>query len=141
MTKIDKNLIDKYFKSKKAFEEIQTELFPRIFDICKVCTRISFNDRIQFIDINDDEDVFMLDEPEVCVHVENWDCGPDTYYFPKRYLDMTIEEIKADVKARKEAERKERAQETLEAERKLYQSLKRKFEKKIDSKNPDKGKK
>ena len=129
MDKEKSALLDNYFEVKKQMDKVCDEVYPLIKEICEVCTRLTDGDRIESIEIEEDEPL-MFDEPEVCVSVENWNCGPDTYYFPKRYLSMTIDEIKADVeKCKKEEEDKEQKR-RLEKERREYERLKKKFDKK-----------
>ena len=118
--------LDKYFELKKQMDEVCDDVYPRIKEICEVCTRFTSGDRIESIEIEYDEPM-MFDEPEVCVSVENWSCGPDTYFFPKRYLSMTIDEIKADVEKQKREKEKLEQKLALDKERREYERLKKKF--------------
>ena len=126
---IDKNLFEEYFESKRKCALVKDKLFSQVREICEVCTNISPRERI--IDIEtEDEDPIYFDEPEVYVGVTSYDYGDESYHFPKRYLDMTLDEIKADVERMKklEEEKEQRAKE--KAEYKKYLRLKEKFEKK-----------
>ena len=124
----DKNLFNEYLKTKKKLDLVKDELFLQIREICEVCTNINSRERITDIAI-EDEDTTYLNEPEVCVEVFSYDYGDDTYYFPKRYLDMTLDEIKADVERIKKLDEEEKQLAETDAEYKQYLRLKEKFEK------------
>ena len=127
----DKNLFDEYLETKRKLDLVKDELFLQIREICEVCTKIGPRERITNIE-TEDEDTTYPDEPEVCVEVTSYDYGHDAYYFPKRYLGMALDEIKADVERMKKLnEEKERMAET-DAEYRQYLKLKEKFEKKDD---------
>ena len=123
----DKNLFNEYLKTKKKLDLVKDELFLQIREICEVCTNINSRERITDIAI-EDEDTTYLNEPEVCVEVFSYDYGDDTYYFPKRYLDMTLDEIKADVERIKKREEEEEQRAETDAEYRQYLKLKEKFE-------------
>lgn len=128
---IDKNLLEEYFESIRKCALVKDELFSQIREICEVCTNI--NSREEITDIQtEDEDPIYLDEPEVYVGVTSYDYGDETYHFPKRYLDMTIEEIKADVERTKKLEEEEEQRAKADAEYKQYLKLKEKFEKTME---------
>lgn len=126
---IDKNLFEEYFESRRKCALVKDELFSQIREICEVCTSINPHERITDIQ-TEDEDPIYLDEPEVYVGVTSYDYGDETYYFPKRYLDMTLDEIKADVDRIKKLEEEEERRVKEKTEYKLYLRLKEKFEKK-----------
>ena len=71
-------------------------------------------------------------EPEVYVEVTSYDYGDESYCFPKRYLDMTLDEIKKDVKRMKKLEEEEEQRAKADAEYRQYLKLKEKFEKTED---------
>ena len=124
---IDKNLFEEYFEDRKKLFLVKDELFSRIREICEVCTNI--NSREEIINIEtEDEDPIYFDEPEVYVEVTSYDYGDDTYHFPKRYLDMTLDEIKADVERIKKREEEEEQRAETDAEYRQYLKLKEKFE-------------
>lgn len=124
---IDKNFFEEYFE----FRRKCAELFSQIREICEVCTNINPRERITKIETEDENPVYF-DEPEVYVGVTSYDYGDELYCFPKRYLGMTLDEIKADVERMKklEEEKEQRAKE--KAEYRQYLKLKEKFEKKGD---------
>ena len=128
---IDKNLLEEYFESIRKCALVKDELFSQIREICEVCTNINSRERITDIQ-TEDEDPIYLDEPEVYVGVTSYDYGNETYYFPKRYLDMTLDEIKADVERMKKLEEEEKQHVKEKAEYRQYLKLKEKFEKKED---------
>ena len=125
---IDKNLFDEYLETKKKLDLLKDGVFSWIRDICNLCTSISPCERITDFDFNEEPE--YLDEPEVIVDVTSFDFGEDTYYFPKRYLDMTLDEIKKDVERMKKLEEEEEQRAKADAEYKQYLKLKEKFEKK-----------
>ena len=120
---IDKNLFEEYFESRRKCALVKEELFSQIREICEVCTNINPRERITDIQ-TEDEDPIYLDEPEVYVGVTSYDYGDETYYFPKRYLDMTLDEIKADVERIKKLEKEEEQRAKAEVEYRLYLKLK-----------------
>ena len=124
---IDKNLFEEYFESRRKYALVKDELFSQIREICEVCTNINSRERITNIE-TEDEDPVYFDEPEVYVEVTSYDYGDDTYHFPKRYLDMTLDEIKADVERTKKLEEEEEQRAKTDAEYKQYLRLKEKFE-------------
>ena len=128
---IDKNLLEEYLEDRKKLFLVKDELFSQIREICEVCTSIHQRERIINIEI-EDEDPMFFDEPEVCVEVTSYDYGDESYYFPKRYLDMTLDEIKADVERTKKLEEEEKQRAKKNAEYKQYLRLKEKFEKAKD---------
>ena len=128
---IDKNLFEKYVEARRKFTLVEGELFSQIREICEVCTNINSRERITDIEI-EDEDPIYFDEPEVYVGVTSYDYGDDSYHFPKRYLSMTLDEIKADVKRMKKLEEDEEQMAKEKAEYKQYLKLKEKFEKTKD---------
>lgn len=128
---IDKNLFEEYFESRRKCALVKDELFSQVREICEVCTNINPRERITNIQ-TEDEDPIYLDEPEVYVEVTSYDYGDETYYFPKRYLDMTLDEIKKDVERMKKLEEEEKQRAKADAEYKQYLRLKKKFEKTED---------
>lgn len=128
---IDKNLFEEYVEARRKLASVEDELFSQIREICEVCTNINPRERIVDIE-TEDEDPIYFDEPEVYVGVTSYDYGDESYHFPKRYLDMTLDEIKADVESMKklEEEKEQRAKE--KAEYRKYLKLKEKFEKTKD---------
>ena len=125
---IDKNLFEEYVEARRKLASVEDELFSRVREICEVCTNISPRERITNIE-TEDEDPMYFDEPEVYVEVTSYDYGDDSYYFPKRYLDMTLDEIKADVERMKKLEEEEKQRTKAEVEYRQYLRLKEKFEK------------
>jgi len=128
---IDKNLFNEYLEDRKKLFLVKDKLFPQVREICEVCTNINSRERITDIEI-EDEDPMYFDEPEVYVEVTSYDYGDESYYFPKRYLDMTLDEIKADVEHMKKLEEEEKQHAKEKAEYKQYLKLKEKFEKMKD---------
>ena len=128
---IDKNLFEEYVEARRKLALVEDELFSRVRKICEVCTDIDPRERITNIE-TEDEDPMYFDEPEVYVGVTSYDNDDGSYHFPKRYFDMTLDEIKAEVERMKklEEEKKQRAKEN--AEYKQYLRLKERFEKKDD---------
>ena len=126
---IDKNyLFEEYLEAKKKLDLLKDGVFPWLRDICELCTGI--NHRESITDFHFNEEPEYLDEPEVIVYVTSYDFGDDTYHFPKRYLDMTLDEIKADVERMKKLEEEEEELAETDAEYKQYLKLKEKFENK-----------
>lgn len=128
---INKNLFNEYLEDRRKLFLVKDKLFPRVREICEVCTSIHPRERITNIE-TEDEDPMFFDEPEVCVEVTSYDYGDESYYFPKRYLDMTLDEIKADVERMKKLEEEEKQHAKEKAEYKQYLKLKEKFEKMKD---------
>lgn len=126
MNKERQKLLHRYCQAKKQLSEIEGDLYPLIREICEISTDICYDDGI--VDVVIDDEPFMLDEKAVCVRVEHSESGPDSYFFPARYLDMTLDEIKKDVAAEKRKHEKEIESLELDAERKEYLRLKKKFE-------------
>ena len=124
---IDKNLFEKYLETKKKLDLLKDGVFSWIRDICELCTNISSRERIT--DFHFNEEPVYADEPEVQVDVTSYDYGDETYYFPKRYLNMTLDEIKADVERLKKLEEEEEQRAEAEVEYRQYLKLKEKFEK------------
>lgn len=123
---IDKNLLEEYLETKKKLDSLKDGVFSRLRDICKLCTSISPRETITDFHFNEEPE--YLDEPEVMVNVQY--NGYDTYYyFPKRYLDMTLDEIKKDVERMDKLEEEEEQRAKEKAEYKQYLKLKEKFEK------------
>lgn len=110
---------------------VKDELFSQIREICEVCTNINPRERITDIE-TEDEDPMFFDEPEVYVKVTSYDYGDESYCFPKRYLDMTLDEIKKDVERMKKLEEEEKQRVKENAEYRQYLKLKEKFENKED---------
>ena len=127
----DKNLFEEYVDAKRKLALVEDELFSQVRKICEVCTNIHPRERIINIE-TEDEDPMFFDEPEVYVGVTSYDYGDESYHFPKRYLDMTLDEIKADVERMKKLEEEEEQRAKADAEYKQYLRLKKKFEKKDD---------
>lgn len=125
---VDKNLFDEYLETKKKFDLLKDKVFSQIRNICKLCTGISPGESITGFCFNDEPE--CLDEPEVLVDVTSYNFGDDTYCFPKRYLDMTLDEIKADVERMKKLEEEEEQRVKEKAEYRQYLRLKKRFEKK-----------
>ena len=125
---IDKNLLEEYLEDRKKLFLVKDELFSQIRKICEVCTSIHPRERITNIE-TEDEDPMFFDEPEVYVEVTSYDYGDETYHFPKRYLDMTLDEIKADVERMKKLEEEDEQRAKTDAEYKQYLRLKEKFDK------------
>lgn len=124
----DKDLFNKYFEMKKKLDSLKNNVFPQLRDICELCTCINPNESIT--DFHFNEEPVYADEPEVIVDVTSYDYGDDTYYFPKRYLNMTPDEIKADVERIKKLDEDEKQRAETDAEYRQYLKLKEKFEKK-----------
>ena len=122
------NLLKEYVEARRKLTLVEDELFSRVREICEVCTNINPRERITNIE-TEDEDPMYLDEPEVYVGVTSHDYGDDTYYFPKRYLNMTLDEIKADVERLNKLEEEEEQRAEAEVEYRQYLKLKEKFEK------------
>lgn len=125
---IDKNLFNEYLEDRRKLFLVKDKLFSQIREICEVCTNINSRERITDIEI-EDEDPMYFDEPEVYVDVTSYDYGDESYHFPKRYLDMTLDEIKADVERMKKLEEEEEQRTETDAEYRKYLKLKEKFEK------------
>lgn len=123
----DKNLLNEYFETKKKLDLLKDDVFSSLRDICELCTGIASCERITDFHFNEEPE--YMDEPEVLVDVTSYDYGDETYYFPKRYLDMTLDEIKADVERIKKLDEKEKQQAERDAEYRQYLRLKEKFEK------------
>jgi hypothetical protein len=126
MDKERQKLVHRYCQAKKQLSEIEGDLYPLIREICEISTDICYEDRI--VDVVIDDEPFMLDEKAVCVRVETGEFGPASYFFPARYLGMTIDEIKKDIAAENQKRKKEIESQELDAERKEYLRLKKKFE-------------
>ena len=124
----DKNLFDEYLETKKKLDLLKDGVFSWIRDICELCTNINPRERITDIE-TEDEDPMFFDEPEVYVEVTSYDYGDESYCFPKRYLDMTLDEIKKDVERMKKLEEEEKQRTKTDAEYRQYLKLKEKFEK------------
>ncbi len=124
---IDKNLFDEYFETKKKLDLLKDDVFSWLRDICELCTNIASCERITDFHINEEPE--YLFEPEVIVDVTSYDYGDETYHFPKRYLDMTLDEIKADVERMKKLNEEEEQRAKTDAEYRQYLRLKEKFEK------------
>ena len=120
-----RSLFERWYDSEKKLWNLREEVFSRIREICELCTNINSGDRITNIEIDEDGDYIGC--PAVVVNVDNWEVGSDTYFFPKSYLDMTLDEVAADFEKRKKEEAEEEAREKLEAERAEYLRLKEKF--------------
>ena len=127
---IDKNLFNEYFETKKKLDLLKDGVFSWIRDICELCTNISPCERIT--DFHFNEEPIYIDEPEVMIDVTSYDYGDETYYFPKRYLDMTLDEIKKDVERMKKLEEEKEQRVKEKTEYRQYLRLKKKFEKKDD---------
>jgi len=125
---VNKNLLEEYLEDRKKLFLVKDELFSQIREICEVCTNINSRERITDIEI-EDEDPMYFDEPEVYVGVTSYDYGDESYHFPKRYLYMALDDIKADVERMKKLEEEEKQRAETDAEYKQYIRLKEKFEK------------
>lgn len=125
---IDKNLFEEYIEARRKLALVEDGLFSQVREICEVCTDIGSRERITNIE-TEDEDPMYFDEPEVYVRVTSYDYGDDSYHFPKRYLTMTLDEIKADVERIKKLKEEEEQRAETDAEYRLYLRLKEKFEK------------
>lgn len=126
---IDKNLFNEYLDTKKKLDSLKNEVFSELRNICKLCTSINPREIITDFQFNENP-VYPEDEPEVIVDVTSYDYGDETYYFPKRYLDMTLDEIKKDVERIKKLNEEEEQRAEADAEYRQYLRLKEKFEKK-----------
>lgn len=124
---IDKNLFEEYVEARRKLDLVEDELFSRVREICEVCTNIAPCERITNIE-TEDEDPMYFDEPEVYVSVTSFDYGDESYHFPKRYLDMALDEIKADVERTKKLVEEEEQRAETDAEYEQYLKLKKKFE-------------
>lgn len=124
---IDEKLFDEYLEAKKELDLLKDGVFSQIRDICELCTNINSRERITDFHFNDEPE--YTDEPEVLVDVTSYDYGDETYYFPKRYLTMTLDEIKADVERIKKLNEEEEQRDKEKAEYRQYLRLKEKFEK------------
>ena len=123
----DKNLFNEYLEAKKKLDLLKDGVFPRLRGICELCTSISPRESITDFHFNEEPE--YMDEPEVLVDVTSYDYGDETYYFPKRYLDMTLDEIKADIERIKKLNEEEKQRAETDAEYRQYLRLKEKFEK------------
>ena len=85
----------RYVQAKHDFEEASRNLFAMIEPICEVCTDLACGDVIKDVTIGSDR---------VAVKVEDWTNHTRTYFFPTKYLDMTLDEIR---KEQKTGEKKE----------------------------------
>lgn len=126
---MDKNLLEEYFEARRKFALVKDELFSWVREICEVRTDIAPIERITNIE-TEDEDPMYFDEPEVYVGVTSYVYGEESYHFPKRYLDMTLEDIKAEVGRTKKLEEEEEQSSKIDAEYKQFLKLKEKFGKK-----------
>jgi len=124
---IDKNLVKEYLETKKKFDLLKDRMFSWLRDICKLCTNIS--DCESITDFHFNEEPEYIDEPEVIVNVTSYYYGDDTYYFPKRYLNMSLDEIEKDIERMKKLEDEEEQRAKIDAEYKQYLKLKEKSEK------------
>ena len=124
---IDKNLLNEYLETKKKLDLLKDDVFSWLRDICKLCTS-SILPNESIMDFYLDEEPEYADEPEVIIEVSSYDYSNQTYYFPKRYLDMTLDEIKADVERIKKLNEEEEQRAERDAEYKQYLRLKEKFE-------------
>lgn len=78
----------KYVQTRHDFDEAARNLYALIQPICEVCTDFMDGDEITDVQICDDN---------VVVTVDDWTWGSRTYFFPKCYLDMSLDEIRKEI--------------------------------------------
>jgi len=124
MEHLTQDELDRYFELDEKVKKVVEKIAP-------LCTDITSHETIERIE--DDENGTII----ICVHSP--DCGHDWYEIPKNYFFMTDDEIKDEMRKRREEaerrleeERKAEEKRKLEWEKREYERLKEKFEKTED---------
>ena len=77
--KLTQQEVETYFK-------LQDKIRDHVRGVAELCTDICRNESLEYVNDCGDGDI--------SVHVWSQDCGADTYFFPKEYLTMSVDEVK-----------------------------------------------